>query len=121
LLFFIGARPIESKGTLIRLPVNLDGKPSSADNWQVKVTDLKDKVLTLTVTSEADAMVGRHELMFETKVKDSEKDFSNQDLDTIFYLLFNPWCQGQWQRCSKSWVIIINAFAFLCSFLCIVV
>ncbi|XP_052817251.1 protein-glutamine gamma-glutamyltransferase K-like [Mya arenaria] len=91
--FAYGSRPQESKGTLIRLPLNLNGDASTADNWNVKVKDVDKKVLTLTVCSEADSMIGKYELMFETKVKGSENDFANQDLDTFFYLLFNPWCK----------------------------
>ncbi|KAH3778779.1 protein-glutamine gamma-glutamyltransferase 4-like isoform X2 [Dreissena polymorpha] len=89
--FAYGSRPQESKGTIIRLPINLDGSPSTTDNWQVTMTDLGGNVMTLCVTSEADSMIGKYELLFETKLRDSEKDFANQDLDTFFYLLFNPW------------------------------
>ena len=93
-LVFVGARPLESKGTLVRLPADLSGAVGKSDDWKVKVTEVKDSLLTLAVTSEPDAMIGKYEVLFETKLKDSTKDFSKQDLDTFFYLVCNPWCKG---------------------------
>lgn len=89
-----GARPQESKGTLVRLPVDLETGKGSSEDWSVKVTEVKEKTLTLTVTSEPDAMIGKYELLFETHVKGSAEDVTKQDLDTFFYLVFNPWCKG---------------------------
>lgn len=79
----------------MRLPVNLDGTVGTANDWKVKVSEVKDNLLTLAVTSEPDAMVGKYELLYETKLKDRTTDFSKQDLDTFFYLVFNPWCKGK--------------------------
>ncbi|XP_045194210.2 protein-glutamine gamma-glutamyltransferase 4-like [Mercenaria mercenaria] len=92
--FAYGARPQESKGTLIRLRVDLTDGVESIEGWVVKVEDLKDDTLTLSVTSAVDSMIGKYELLYETKLKGSEKDFTKQDLDTNFCVLFNPWCKA---------------------------
>lgn len=102
----LGARPQESKGTLIRLPIDLVDGVEATEGWVTKVTEMKDDTLTMSIMSEADSMIGKYELLYETKLKDSKKDFNKQDLDTNVYILFNPWCEGR--QSFRQLVFLIN-------------
>ena len=85
---------MESKGTLVRLPVNLADGQQTLEGWLIKVEEVEEDTLVVNVTTSADTMIGKYELLYETKLKNSEKDFVKQDLDTFICVLFNPWCKG---------------------------
>ena len=96
-LYVTGARPQESKGSLIRIPISLDKSTTSdaVSGWEAKVEDIAGKTITVSITTEPDANIGRYEPFIETKLKDTSKEaLTVFEFDGFFYILFNPWCKG---------------------------
>lgn len=98
---FLGCGPKESKGTLIRVPVNRD-REFARDVWLAKFTQRQNDGETVTrvqITPPANAIVGRYDFFVETKTEasDSEKPeiFRYKHPEEII-VLFNPWCRGKY-------------------------
>ncbi|XP_067035423.1 coagulation factor XIII A chain-like isoform X2 [Acropora muricata] len=98
LQFAVGCGPKESKGTLIRVPVNRD-REFARDVWLARFTQRQNDGETVTrvqITPPANAIVGRYNLFVETKTNanDSEKPeiFRYKHPEEII-VLFNPWCR----------------------------
>lgn len=96
----LGCGPKESKGTLIRVPVNRD-REFARDVWLARFTQRQNDGETVTrvqITPPANAIVGRYNLFVETKTNanDSEKPeiFRYKHPEEII-VLFNPWCRGE--------------------------
>ena len=110
-IHFSGARPQESKGTIVRMPVFPSGSTSDLA-WSSKVVEVKDKTLKLEVTPDTDCNIGKYEILIETKLKDSDKDFTKADTEQIFYVLFNAWCKGM-DKEDINYEVISNDVVFI--------
>ena len=62
----------------------------------MKIKEVSDKTMHLTVMPSANAIIGRYEVFLETKTADSEGKLSvfRRREDEIVCILFNAWCQG---------------------------
>ncbi|XP_028591568.2 protein 4.2-like isoform X1 [Podarcis muralis] len=78
-----GQRPSQKDGSLVRFPISRQGRQSG---WQAFVDAPESLSWTLTVTSPADAVIGRYSLLLQ------HGRGAPRPLGT-FTLLFNPWCQ----------------------------
>nr|XP_028591569.1 erythrocyte membrane protein band 4.2-like isoform X2 [Podarcis muralis] len=78
-----GQRPSQKDGSLVRFPISRQGRQSG---WQAFVDAPESLSWTLTVTSPADAAIGRYSLLLQ------HGRGAPRPLGT-FTLLFNPWCQ----------------------------
>lgn len=93
-----GDQPKESKGTLVRLPVEWTKDAKSSDFakcWEVCTLDTVEKTVTLTLTSPADSYIGVYDLYVETQLKGEDKmkrHKHDRDANKDIILLFNPWC-----------------------------
>uniref|UniRef100_A0A2C9LXS8 Transglutaminase N-terminal domain-containing protein n=1 Tax=Biomphalaria glabrata TaxID=6526 RepID=A0A2C9LXS8_BIOGL len=87
--FFIGSRPTQSRGSVVA--VNQVDKVQDGV-WGFQIVSAKDKSVSLRVSSDSDAIVGRYELFIDTihrAGEDAEK-WRHKHPDDIF-LIFNPW------------------------------
>ena len=75
--------------------MSLDKSTTSdaVSGWESKIDDISGKTITVTITTEPDANIGRYEPFIETKLKEKE-GFTLYEFDGFFYILFNPWCKG---------------------------
>ncbi|XP_076448843.1 protein-glutamine gamma-glutamyltransferase K-like isoform X2 [Babylonia areolata] len=99
LQFTVGPRPQESKGTLVRLRLDLKNRSEVATlsaQWSATVSSCSEKVLKVAVSSPATAIIGKYELFVETLLKQNDvkavRRYEVEDFSVI--LLFNPWCAG---------------------------
>ncbi|CAL1538646.1 unnamed protein product [Lymnaea stagnalis] len=98
LQFVFGNKPQESKGTLLRIKLNLREDSSSlsvSSKWNVKTQRLKKKSLDILVATPANAFVGKYGIFVETVLcgdKHSCRRFEVEDDE--LYLIFNPWCEA---------------------------
>lgn len=99
LQFTVGPRPQASKGTLIRLKLDLDNKAKVTapfSRWSAVVSSIKEGVVEVSVTSPGNAIIGRHQLYVETQLKGdgveggTPRRHEVEDFDVI--IIFNPWC-----------------------------
>ncbi|XP_059138546.1 protein-glutamine gamma-glutamyltransferase K-like [Physella acuta] len=93
-----GSRPQESKETLLRLKLNLEGKnkvSTKASQWSAGVHKVDRTNLEVQIFSPANALVGKYGLFIETMVGKDEKTLRRYESeDEEIYLLFNPWCEA---------------------------
>ncbi|KAL5021108.1 hypothetical protein ScPMuIL_000263 [Solemya velum] len=96
LQFVFGARPQESKGSVIRIPVKLEADCDSPDilnTWKVTTTTIKEKTATVSVTPPEDSSIGRYEFFVESKLVSKEAtDLNRYEHEDNLIMLFNPWC-----------------------------
>lgn len=96
-----GAKPQQSKGTIIRIPVGLTvGSKSTSGppyDWNCQTTETGERSVTVTITPPSDSIVGKYTLFVETQSSGGEGEEQSKDRreepDEI-YILFNPWCPG---------------------------
>ncbi|KAK3592534.1 hypothetical protein CHS0354_039881 [Potamilus streckersoni] len=94
--FTTGARPQESKGTLMRIPINVKDQTTTKDaagDWSVQVTKVEGHSVTFSVNTEPDDIIGTYATFIETKLEGKSEDFTRFESDALFYLIFNPWCK----------------------------
>ena len=60
-LWLSGHRPQESKGTVVRLPVNEGVDKTNPDQWAATLTAQEGKSITVSVRPSADAVVGKYD------------------------------------------------------------
>ncbi|XP_055891117.1 protein-glutamine gamma-glutamyltransferase K-like isoform X3 [Biomphalaria glabrata] len=92
LKFVTGSRPTQSRGSVVA--VNQVDKVQDGV-WGFQIVSAKDKSVSLRVSSDSDAIVGRYELFIDTihrAGEDAEK-WRHKHPDDIF-LIFNPWHSG---------------------------
>ncbi|XP_076113269.1 protein-glutamine gamma-glutamyltransferase K-like [Mytilus galloprovincialis] len=95
LQFVFGSRPKESKGSIIRIPLNLNSTVISTDIgkcWKIVTEKQESKAVRCVITTPPDACIGDYELFVETKLKDG-KESSRHKFDGRIIILFNPWCK----------------------------
>lgn len=97
LQFSVGPRPQESKDTLVRLKLDLKGRTpvtSFPSRWSAVVTSLKESTVDVSVTSPADAIIGRYQLYVETRLAgDDGKSLRRYEMEEDdIVIIFNPWC-----------------------------
>ncbi|XP_067652090.1 protein-glutamine gamma-glutamyltransferase K-like [Haliotis asinina] len=94
LQFTTGARPQESKGSLLRLPLLSKTKPlKRARAWNVNKVNISGSKLTATITPFHRAIVGRYSVYVESKTE-SDKKINRYELeDEDIFVLFNAWCK----------------------------
>ena len=88
-----GKKPQESKGSIVRVTLRDILTPNQ---WGMKIKDVSDKTMHLTVIPSANAIIGRYEVFLETKTRDSDGKLSvfRRKEDEIVCILFNAWCEG---------------------------
>jgi len=96
--FAFGNRPQESKGTLLRLALNIMDKTkvvnSALGKWTAQVTEVDGKSLHFTITSPANAFIGRYGVFIETGLKLDDKATRRFEMeDDEIFMIFNPWCK----------------------------
>ena len=99
-----GSRPKESKGTVIRLPLNIKTTDVTRDIGQCwnAVTEAKTPTtIRCLITSPPDACIGTYDLYVETKLKDEQDDGQRFKYPGRIIYIFNPWCEGMWNRIKK--------------------
>ena len=94
--FHSGDRPLQSKGTRIKLDVNAG---LAKMNWGCIVIDSNDDSIDLSIQTPPDCLVGKWKLSVETKGKKAkrngeEKAVFNYEHQYPVYVLFNAWCTG---------------------------
>ncbi|XP_050399460.1 protein-glutamine gamma-glutamyltransferase 4 isoform X1 [Patella vulgata] len=92
LKFVTGARPQQSKGTVIPVVGNETIDPNG---WGYKMVLDNGKYVTLRIRSSASAIMGRYQLFIDTvhkRQKDGPEKYRYKHPDDI-YILFNPWCK----------------------------
>lgn len=98
--FFLGERPLESKGTVIRLAVSSEANgPLKNDDWRAVCKNHLKSSVEIHVISSADAIVGRYHIYVETVTQGSEGSDektlqSRKEFDDTLIMLFNAWCPG---------------------------
>ncbi|KAJ8303644.1 hypothetical protein KUTeg_020040 [Tegillarca granosa] len=98
LQFVTGDKPQESKGSLIRIPVDVtESRKEELDNakdWSTKVEDVCKENVKVVITTPPDAIIGVYQLFIETTLKDDEKDRKRFEYEgEKIIILFNPWCE----------------------------
>uniref|UniRef100_A0A3Q3MA32 protein-glutamine gamma-glutamyltransferase n=1 Tax=Mastacembelus armatus TaxID=205130 RepID=A0A3Q3MA32_9TELE len=84
--FVIGSNPQYSKGTYIPVFPAKERKSS----WESRITDTSDNVVTVGITPEANAIVGKYH-MYVTVVTPFGVRRTKRDNSRDLYILFNPW------------------------------
>ena len=96
-----GKQPLQSKGAVIRVKLNLTENQISEDKankWKVKVGNIEDSTITCHMTSSAESFIGRYWLYTDTKVKGDNSEDGRSIMkyeDRSIIILFNPWCTGK--------------------------
>lgn len=99
-----GSRPKESKGTVIRLPLNIKTTDITRDIGQCwnAVTETKTPTtIRCLITSPPDACIGTYDLYVETKLKDEDDEGQRFKYPGRIIYIFNPWCEGMYNRKNK--------------------
>ncbi|KAK3085429.1 hypothetical protein FSP39_003189, partial [Pinctada imbricata] len=97
LQFAYGERSIESKGTLIRLKLDLksEKKVTSLKKWSVVVQKIDGPMVRCQITASPKCSIGRYRLFTDTKIVGSEKEDGRvikEYTDRGIIFLFNAWC-----------------------------
>lgn len=95
LQFVYGSRPKESKGTVIRIQLNLTCLSSTKDIgqcWEVFTKTRTSTTLRVFVTPSSDSCIGYYDIYTETKLKDDDH-IIRYLYPGRFILIFNPWCK----------------------------
>lgn len=97
LQFTVGPRPQESKGTQVRLRLDLKKRckmTALTSRWSATVTSLREKTVEVSVSTPANAIIGKHQVYVETRLQDNDastvRRHELEDYEVV--LLFNPWC-----------------------------
>ena len=91
----VGSRPLESKGTNLRIVMSHD-EPGNNDDWHVTLRSMDDELVTVGVLPAADAAVGRYRINVETVTEMDGNHFTHRRIfDEQFIVLFNAWCKGE--------------------------
>ena len=96
-----GTRPIQSKGTVIRIRVSSETRQDEPMNeWKVSVkTVSRGTIITFTIVPAATATIGPYVFSVESLNRTAEPDSHEINRHTVsgvaFYLIFNPWCPGK--------------------------
>ena len=93
ILIFLGKRPQESKGSIVRV---VCGDSLTPTQWGMQVKEATGSTVRLSITSSAKAIIGRYDVIVETKNKapsDEESLFRFKHEEQIC-VLFNAWCSG---------------------------
>ena len=93
----LGTRPLQSKGSLLRVTVK-DSDPPSTEVWSAKKKSAVDNTLTISVTPSARAIIGKYSLFVEsgTTGDNGNQQTNRTKFEDNFIVLFNPWCKGTW-------------------------
>lgn len=97
LQFAYGSRPKESKGTVIRLPLNIKTTDVTKDIGQCwnAVTEAKTPTtIRCLITSPPDACIGTYDLYVESKLKDEDDEGQRFKYPGRILYIFNPWCEA---------------------------
>lgn len=114
---YLGARPQESKGTVVRIPLKLEADGDSHDlakTWNGTTTVINEKTMTVSVTSPEDASVGRYEIFVESKLVGKEAaELNRYEHEDTFIMLFNSWCPGRFldKHCLG---LFVKTFSMAC-------
>ncbi|XP_025075960.1 protein-glutamine gamma-glutamyltransferase K-like [Pomacea canaliculata] len=96
LQFVVGSRPQESKGTLLRLKVDLNNlvrRYTQSGLWSTHVSDVREQELDVTVLPSANTIIGKYKLYVESSVRGKDGEYRRYELeDNDIYIIFNPWC-----------------------------
>ncbi|XP_061163018.1 protein-glutamine gamma-glutamyltransferase K-like [Saccostrea echinata] len=96
LQFTYGARPQESKGTVIRIPLNLKPSTTSSDatgTWFAEVQSITEKVMECGISSASDSSIGRYQFYVETNLKDNKESLNRFEEKEPYIILFNAWAK----------------------------
>lgn len=90
LKFVTGSRPLQSKGSVVS--VRKAGETLPGD-WSYEICSVMDRAVTLSVTSAANAIVGRYEMFIDSIHTPSggEVEKHRYKHPDDIYLIFNPW------------------------------
>ena len=91
---FIGKRPQESKGSIVRVALRDTLSPKQ---WGMQVKEANGSTVGLSIMSSPKAIIGRYEIFIETKRKESSGEASlfRYKHDEQICVLFNAWCSGK--------------------------
>eukprot|EP00058_Branchiostoma_floridae_P017392 XP_002602880.1 hypothetical protein BRAFLDRAFT_103263 [Branchiostoma floridae] len=87
--FQYGINPLPSKGTLLRLPV---GDALKEGEWSAAVVKADGQNVKVSITSPANAIVGRYHVVVETELAGERSRSRKVDIRNVV-VLFNPWCK----------------------------
>ncbi|KAL8619445.1 hypothetical protein ACOMHN_011796 [Nucella lapillus] len=97
LQFTYGPRPQESKGTQIRLRLDLKKRSkitALTSRWSATVSSFREKELEVAINTPGSAIIGKYQLYVESCLKENDtksvRRYELKDFDLV--LLFNPWC-----------------------------
>lgn len=93
----VGARPQESKGTLIRLKLDLkklNKVMAVPSRWSAHVRSISKDVLEVAVQPPPDSIVGKYQVFVESYLTgNDDKGLRRYELeDEDIFVIFNPWC-----------------------------
>ena len=95
-----GSKPLESKGTRVIIPIS-DEEHKDKDQpscWSAKCSKIYENFLKITVKSPTNCAVAKWRLSVDARVKTSDGKLGRLyrfQQPESFYILFNPWCQGE--------------------------
>ncbi|XP_035678628.1 protein-glutamine gamma-glutamyltransferase K-like [Branchiostoma floridae] len=87
--FQYGNNPLPSKDTLLRLPV---GDALKEGEWSAAVEKADGQNVKVSITSPANAIVGRYHVVVETELAGERSRSRKVDIRNVV-VLFNPWCK----------------------------
>ena len=93
----VGSRPQESKGTVIRIPLDLKSSSRSSDTtetWSAEATVIGGKSLECSVTSAPDSSIGEYRFYVETTLSNNKDSVKRYVEDAPMIILFNAWIKG---------------------------
>uniref|UniRef100_K1PKF5 Protein-glutamine gamma-glutamyltransferase 4 n=1 Tax=Magallana gigas TaxID=29159 RepID=K1PKF5_MAGGI len=96
LQFTYGTRPQESKGTVIRIPLDLKPTTKTSDateTWFAEVKNIAGKGLECAITSAPDSSIGEYRFYIETNLKDTDAVKRYEENESMI-ILFNAWAKG---------------------------
>ncbi|XP_033115371.1 coagulation factor XIII A chain-like [Anneissia japonica] len=85
--------------TLVQIPILKEIKKSQ---WSAVIKNIDNCSVTLDIWCPVKSLIGRYRLMVETRATQKdlpEREFIYQHDDAV-YILFNPWCEGNFQPCT---------------------
>lgn len=94
--FFLGSRPQESKGTVIRIPLGLKPTTKTSDvteTWFAEVKTIAGKSLECEITSAPDSSIGEYRFYIETNLNDKDS-VKRYVVNEPMIILFNAWAKG---------------------------
>ncbi len=79
--------------TVIRVRFG-EKKTEGFNRWAVEVQGVEDSSVKVSVTPDADSLIGRYLFYMETSSASDGSDLHRQKFEDEFILLFNAWCEG---------------------------